>query len=92
MFYYNKEQVKEVIKKLAREPYYQHAGEDFYAGICAVDGELMMLPTVEYTEVPTTRRGLHLGNKYYCANCGQLAYLEKYCSQCGAKIAGEDTV
>lgn len=45
--YYDADDVKEVIKKLAREPHYQHEGEDFYSGICAVDGELAMLTPTE---------------------------------------------
>lgn len=31
-------------------------------------------------------RGLHLGHRYYCSNCGVLAYMEKYCSSCGACV------
>lgn len=45
--YYRVSDVKEIIKKLAREPYYQHDGESFYNGVCAVDGELNCLEAVE---------------------------------------------
>ena len=33
--YYRVNDVKAVLKKLAKEPAYQHDGEDFYAGIYA---------------------------------------------------------
>ena len=33
-----------------------------------------------------TTRGLHLGHKHYCSICGELAYMEKYCSMCGTKV------
>lgn len=45
--YYKVSEVQAILKKLAKEPYYQHQDEDFYAGICAFDGELMSLDTVE---------------------------------------------
>ncbi len=49
--YYRVSDVKEIIKKLAREPYYQHDGESFYNGICAVDGELICLEPIEFEEL-----------------------------------------
>jgi hypothetical protein len=39
-----------IIEKLAHEPHYQHDGEDFYSGVCAVDGEIMCLPKYEFEE------------------------------------------
>jgi hypothetical protein len=45
--YYKASEVQAILKKLAKEPYYQHQDEDFYAGICAFDGELMSLDTIE---------------------------------------------
>lgn len=35
-------------------------------------------------------RGLHLGHKYCCSNCGKLTYMENYCSNCGAEVIQED--
>ena len=31
--YYRVSDVKDILKKLAKEPAYQHDGEDFYAGV-----------------------------------------------------------
>ena len=35
-------------------------------------------------------RGLHLGHRYRCSNCGALAYMENYCSNCGAEVIQGD--
>ena len=45
--YYRVSDVNEIIEKLAKEPRYQHDGEDFYSGVYAVEGELICLDTVE---------------------------------------------
>lgn len=84
--YYRVSDIKEIIKKLAREPYYQHDGESFYNGVCAVDGELMFIESVEFEEPKKCTKGLHLGHNYYCSNCGQLAPIYNYCAYCGAKV------
>ena len=45
--YYRVSDVKDMLKKLAKEPTYQHDGEDFYAGIHAVESALADLEEVE---------------------------------------------
>lgn len=45
--YYRVSDVNEILKKLAKEPAYYHDGEDFYNGVCAIEGELMCLAPVE---------------------------------------------
>lgn len=45
--YYKVSEVKEIIKKLAKEPGYQHTGEDFYAGVYTVEDALADLEPVE---------------------------------------------
>jgi DNA-directed RNA polymerase subunit RPC12/RpoP len=45
--YYRVNEVKEIIKKLAKEPAYQHDGEDFYAGVYTVESALTDLEEVE---------------------------------------------
>lgn len=30
--------------------------------------------------------GLHLGHQYYCSNCGELTYVDRYCASCGARV------
>ena len=45
--YYRVNDVKAVLKKLAKEPAYWHDGEDFYTGIYAVESALACLEEVE---------------------------------------------
>lgn len=45
--YYRVNEVKEIIKKLTKEPAYQHDGEDFYAGVYTVEDALTDLEEVE---------------------------------------------
>ena len=84
--YYKASEVEAIICKLMREPCYQHEGEDFKAGVGAVEGELIFLESVELEEPKEATRGLHLGHQYYCSNCGELTYMYRYCASCGAKI------
>lgn len=64
-----------------------------------VDGNLAMLLVDKLVEngvtfkdknIVYTKRGLHLGHRHYCYNCGQLSYMEDYCSRCGAKVHEKD--
>lgn len=41
---------------------------------------------VEYQEVKYTTKGLNLGLRSYCSNCGRLSYMHNYCATCGAKV------
>lgn len=45
--YYKVSDVNEILNKLAKEPAYYHEGEDFYNGVCAIEGEFMHLESVE---------------------------------------------
>lgn len=38
----------------------------------------------------TATRTLHVGSKFKCSNCGELASMENYCSRCGAKVIKEN--
>ncbi len=87
--YYRVSDVNEILNKLAKEPAYYHEGEGFYHGVCAVEGELMCLDSVELEEPKQTTKGLHLGHQYYCSNCGVLTYMHNYCASCGAKVIKE---
>ncbi len=64
--YYKASEVEAIICKLMREPYYQHEGEDFKAGVSAIKGELACLDTVEADieelkeQVADLRNRLHL--------------------------------
>lgn len=100
--YYKVNDVKDVIKKLAKEPAYQHTGESFYNGVCAVEGALMCLETVmieelkvgkwlneDFPDKPVTQLTMAV-----CSVCNGCAYrtdhgytiLSKYCPYCGAKM------
>ena len=87
--YYKVNDVKAIIKKLAKEPAYQHDGEDFYAGVYTVEDALTDLEEVEFEEPKQATKGLHLGHQYYCSNCGELTYMHNYCASCGAKVIKE---
>jgi integrase len=41
--YYSEDDIKEVLKTLVRESRYQHDGEDYYAGVSQVAGEILTL-------------------------------------------------
>lgn len=49
--YVKLEDLNNLLDKLYKEPEYQHTGETYYAGICAVQCELDSLPTIEMTTV-----------------------------------------
>lgn len=38
---------------------------------------------------PRATRGLHVGDKYYCSNCGFLVHCVNFCEMCGAVMNGE---
>ncbi len=101
--YYRASDVNEILNKLAKEPAYYHEGEDFYNGVCAVEGELMCLEPVALEEpkvgtwIPVSiKPGVHAGMK--CSLCkARISYSEHfngqhlYCHKCGAKmIKNED--
>ena len=93
--------VEELLNKLYDEPGYQHTGETFYAGICAVKSDLDTLSTLEYE--PRTKatwrlmdRGM-FGADYQCSHCGCWApesnsghydKLTNFCPVCGAIVVG----
>jgi hypothetical protein len=101
--YYRVSDINEIIKKLAKEPAYYHEGEDFYNGVCAVEGELMCLDTIELEE----RRGFWGVAKTYneytmsydiktvCSLCAHVIGYEgcvvksNFCPNCGAKMIKE---
>ena len=58
--YYKVSDINKILNRLAREPYYQHAGEDFYSGVCAVEGELMCLDYIELEEPCCLRHRLQM--------------------------------
>ena len=72
--YYKASEVQAIINKLAKEPVYYHEGEDFYNGVCAVEGELMCLDTVELEEpIIAQWKTREKHNDYLwveCSNCG----------------------
>jgi hypothetical protein len=96
--YYRVSDVNEILNKLAKEPAYYHEGEGFYNGVCAVEGELMCLDSVELEEpkvgkwIPVSSKpGVHAGMK--CSLCkARISYSEHfngqhlYCHKCGAKM------
>ena len=94
--------VNDLLMRMAKEPRYQHDGEDYYSGVSQVAGELMSLDTVEFDDPKfgkwisaSGRPGVNVGMK--CSLCGaRLRYQEfyngnhNYCHKCGARMAEED--
>lgn len=96
--YYKASDVEAIIRKLAKEPCYQHDGEDFYSGVYTVESERIDLVPIELEE-PKVGEWIKLikdiGNgrtltKYQCSECGvYLAIEANYCPHCGAKMIKE---
>lgn len=98
--YVKLEDVKALLKKLNNEPAYQHTGEDFYSGVCAVECGLYDLPTIEVPEPALEAEWVpqyegFLGTDYRCSNCGKYAdegnsghhdVLTEFCKNCGRKM------
>lgn len=99
--YIEREAVKEVIKQLSREPTYQHDGEDYYMGVCAVDGEIAMLPAADVAEVrhgewiietPNNRKFITCSACRSVIDCLYTNIDENefdYCPYCDAKMDGK---
>jgi DNA-directed RNA polymerase subunit RPC12/RpoP len=98
--YYKVSDINEILNKLAKEPAYYHEGEDFYNGVCAVEGELMCLEQVpditsrtgRWVKVPTDRIIEEPDRvRWKCSSCGKETDLPNYekadfCFNCGAKM------
>lgn len=90
--YYRVSDINEILNKLAKEPYYQHEDEDFYSGICAVEGELICLESVEHEESKVAKWIDSDPMKWECSNCHYKVERWNntlYCPTCGAKMIKE---
>ena len=103
--YYRVSDVNEILNKLAKEPAYYHEGEDFYNGVCAIEGELICLEPVELEEFKVGKWLFHkyVGEEYYkCSCCGvehklpegwdayEIKEYLRFCAACGAKMKEEN--
>jgi hypothetical protein len=92
--YINRKDALEILKKLSREPYYQHYGEDYYVGVAEATGEIYsMLPA---DVVPIIHaEWVKKDGLYCCSHCDSVCpydvqadvieYWECfYCPKCGA--------
>ena len=92
--YYKASEVEAIICKLMREPYYQHEGEDFKAGVSAIEGELMCLPTIKFEEPKQgtweKRTWIIFDSEKVGFNCSECNTTwdspTKFCPNCGAKM------
>lgn len=88
--------------KMAREPYYQHDGDDYYVGIADASMEVHCAPTVDAVEVVhgewSTIEDDYTGMvALQCSECNQEWWFEDeppmkiyhYCPNCGAKMDGD---
>lgn len=46
------------------------------------------IPAADVTETKYTYKVLDLGHRHFCPTCGTAAYMENYCSNCGAVVKG----
>lgn len=91
--------VADLLNRLYNEPEYQHTGETYYAGICAVKSALTNLSVTEFEA--SERAEWQLVNKsifgadYKCSHCdswasesnsGHYDKLTNFCSNCGALV------
>ncbi len=89
--YYKVSDVNAIVERLLHEPYYQHDGENFYNGVCTVDGELMCLETVALEE-PKVGEWLSFTRPQQrwvlaCSICDAASNVRtRYCPDCGAKM------
>lgn len=90
--YYKVSDVEHIIRKLMKEPHYQHEGEDFTAGVAAIEGELMCIDTIEFKEPRKGKWVLNHGIIDYCtcSACGSMISQSQlnrfYCPACGAEM------
>ena len=74
MEYYSRKDVEDIIRKLAKEPRYQHDGEDFYSGVCAVESEIACLNAYVFDEsIAAHWKTKEDKNDFLwveCSNCG----------------------
>ena len=87
----------ETLGRLAKEPYYQHDGEDYYVGVAEATGEIHSMPAVEVKEVVHAKweKPVLIDGHWYrtCSNCfygsahgayGNKEFMPMFCSNCGA--------
>lgn len=74
----------------------ESTNSDFYHGAAhAWSRAALILSTMRIAEVqPVTyaHKTVNVGLRSYCSNCGELAYMEKFCTKCGAKVNDNDKV
>lgn len=77
-----------IIRKLATEPAYYHEGEDFYNGICAIEGELMRLSTVKFEEPKAGTWTRYSSTMMECSACKEHVPYHRYefCPHCGVRM------
>jgi hypothetical protein len=91
---YRVSDVNEILNKLAKEPAYYHDGEDFYNGVCAVEGELMCLEPVMLEEPKVgkweKRTWIIFDSEktgFHCSECNTTwDSCTNFCPNCGAKM------
>ena len=63
--YINRKDALEILRKLSREPYYQHDGEDYYVGVAEATGEIYSMPSVEVKSIVSETLTEILGRAIY---------------------------
>ena len=91
--YVKLQDINDLLRRMVKEPRYQHEDEDYYSGVSQVAGELMSIDTIEIEEpkhgewVPKavmirTPSALN----YTCSVCGAEGHCTPYCQYCGTAM------
>ena len=87
---------EKIIAEMAREPNYQHEGENWKSGLGMATSAIEKTPTADVVEVRYGRWTLHTDGSGTCSECGTTQKnvwdcdrWQNYCGHCGARMDGD---
>ena len=95
--YIKKESALCLLRNLAKEPAYQHDGEDYYVGICEASGVINEMNPADVAPVQHAKWEVVVGSDgkehMICTGCRKqqdLTGVFSYCQNCGCRMDGGD--
>lgn len=93
--YINRKDALEILRKLSREPYYQHDGEDYYVGVSEATGEIYSMPSTDVAPIIHAEWVKDESGLYSCSHCNSVCPYDvqgdvieywdcPHCPKCGA--------
>lgn len=85
-----------LLGNLAKEPAYQHDGEDYYVGICEASGVINEIQPSDVTPVRHAKWSVNVGMNFFkernCPVCKKRieSNFWNYCPNCGADMRGSN--